>query len=109
MKKLFKQLCKENVRIQIKDFELKDVSFYGCDADFDIEIKDKETGILLATDNVRVENAFWGVDDSEEIYYFLEGKEIDVSEEYDDDFDNDLFDEDEEESRDYVTLNSEEE
>ena len=88
MKKLFKQLCKENIRIQIKDFELKDVSFYGCDADFDIEIKDKETGILLATDNVRVENAFWGVDDSEEFYYFLEGKEIDFSEEYDDDFDN---------------------
>ena len=46
-----KRYSKENVRIQIKDFELENVSFYGCDAYFDIEIKDKETGILLSTDN----------------------------------------------------------
>lgn len=44
------------------------------------------------------------------ILYFVKNVLMkDYLEEYDDDFDNDLFDEDEEESRDYVTLNSEEE
>ncbi len=42
------------------------------------------------------------------ILYFVKNVLMkDYLEEYDDDFDNDLFDEDEEESRDYVTLNSE--
>lgn len=82
-----KQYCKENVCIKVVDFELLDVSFYGCDARFEIEIKDQESNVLLDTDFETVENAFMGVDDSEEIYAFLEGKDIDFSEEYDDDFD----------------------
>ena len=81
-----KQYNDENVCIQIKDFELLDVSFYGCDARFEFEIRDKETGVLLGTDNEKVENAFMGVDDDEEIYAFLEEKDIDFSEEFDDDF-----------------------
>lgn len=42
--------------------------------------------MLLNTDFEKVENAFMGVDDSEEIYAFLEDKGVDFSEEYDDDF-----------------------
>lgn len=81
-----KHYCKENIFIKITDFELLDVSFYGCDARFEFEIYDKETETLLDTDYERIENAFMGVDDSEDIYYFLEEKGIDFSEEYDDDF-----------------------
>ena len=82
-----KKYCEDNVHIKITDFELEDVSFYGCDAWFDFEIIDNETGALLDTDVEKVEYAFMGVDDSEDIYYFLEEKGIDFSEEYDDDFD----------------------
>ena len=77
----------DNVSIRITDFQLLDVSFYGCDARFEFEIRDKETGVVLDTDIETVGSAFMGVDDSEEIYYFLENKGIDFSEEYDDDFD----------------------
>ena len=82
-----KKYCEENVRIKITDFELLDVSFYGCDARFSFEIRDNETDVLLDSDYETVENAFMGVDDEEEIYYFLEEKDIDFSEEYDDDYD----------------------
>lgn len=82
-----KKYCEYNVRIKITDFELLDVSIYGCDARFEFEIRDKETDVLLDTDYETIENAFMGVDDDEEIYYFLEEKGIDFSEEYDDDYD----------------------
>jgi len=88
MKKKIKKYSKENVRIQIKEFELKDVSFFGCDACFDFEIRDKETDVLLATDYVTIENAFMGVVDSDDIYYFLEEKGIDFDKEYDGSFHN---------------------
>lgn len=87
-----KKYCKDNVHIKITDFELLDVSFYGCDARFHFEIRDDETDALLDTDCETIENAFMGVDDSEDIYYFLEEKGIDFSEEYDDDY-NQLPDE----------------
>ena len=73
-----KKYCEDNVHIKITDFELEDVSFYGCDAWFDFEIIDNETGALLDTDVEKVEYAFMGVDDSEDIYYFLEEKGIDL-------------------------------
>ena len=82
-----KKYSVDNVQIKITDFQLQDVSFYGCDAGFEFEIRDKETDVLLDTDYEIVDNAFMGVDDSEEIYSFLEEKEIDFSEEYDDDYD----------------------
>lgn len=82
-----KKYCVKNVSIKITDFQLLDVSIYGCDARFYFEIRDKETGVLLDTDCETIENAFMGVDDDEEIYYFLEEKGIDFSEEYDDDYD----------------------
>lgn len=82
-----KKYCEENIHIQITDFELRDVSIYGCDALFYFEIRDDETDVVLDTDCETVENAFMGVDDGEEIYYFLEEKGIDFSEEYDDDYD----------------------
>ena len=82
-----KKYSEDNVHIKITDFELSDVSFYGCDAWFYFEIRDDETDVLLDTDSEFVENAFMGVDPSEEIYYFLEEKGIDFSEEYDDDYD----------------------
>ena len=82
-----KQYCEENVCIKVVDFELLDVSFYGCDACFEFEIRDQESNVLLDTDYETIENAFMGVDDSEDIYAFLEEKGIDFSEEYDDDFD----------------------
>ena len=89
MKLKIKQLCnKENVRIQITDFELMNVCIYGCDACFHFEIRDKETNFLLLSDSEIIENAFMGVDDVDEIYYFLEDKGIDFSEEYDEDFSN---------------------
>ncbi|MBR6416935.1 MAG: hypothetical protein IKS22_12670 [Bacteroidales bacterium] len=87
MKTLIRQYCKDNVSIRITDFELRDVSFYGCDALFRFEILDKKSGQLLGEDCEILENAFMGVDDSEELYYFLEEKGIDFSDEYDDDFD----------------------
>ncbi|MBR6416944.1 MAG: hypothetical protein IKS22_12715 [Bacteroidales bacterium] len=86
MKTIVNKYCIDNVSIRITDFELRDVSFYGCDAIFDLEIVDKETGVVIATDCEILENAFMGVDDSEELYYFLEDKGIDFSEKYDDDF-----------------------
>ena len=82
-----KKYSDENVRVKITDFQLRDVSFYGCDAGFEFEIRDDETDVLLDTDYEIVENAFMGVDDGEEIYYFLEEKGIDFSEQYDDDYD----------------------
>ena len=82
---MIKKYCKDNIGIKIIDFELLDVSFYGCDARFEFEVRDKETDVLLSTDFEKVENAFMG-DDSEEIYAFLEDKGVDFSEEYDDDF-----------------------
>ena len=82
-----KKYIDDNVSIRVTDFQLLDVSFYGCDARFEFEIRDKETGVVLDTDMETVGSAFMGVDDSEEIYYFLENKGIDFSEEYDDDFD----------------------
>ena len=82
-----KKYSKENIHIKITDFELRNVSFYGCDAGFDLEIRDSETDVLLDTDYEIVDNAFMGVDDSEDLYSFLEEKEIDFSEEYDDDYD----------------------
>ena len=82
-----KKYCEENIHIQITDFELRDVSIYGCDALFYFEIRDDETDVVLDTDCETIENAFMGVDDGEEIYYFLEEKGIDFSEEYDDDYD----------------------
>lgn len=83
-----KKYCNENVHIKITDFELLDVSVYGCDVCFYFEIRDGETEMLLDTDCEIIENAFMGVDDNEDIYYFLEEKEIDFSEEYDDDYEN---------------------
>ena len=83
-----KQYIDDNVSIKVTDFQLLDVSFYGCDARFEFEIRDKETGVVLDTDMEEIENAFMGVDDGEEIYFFLDNKGIDFSEEYDDDFDN---------------------
>ena len=82
-----KKYIDDNVSIRVTDFQLLDVSFYGCDARFEFEIRDKETSVVLDTDMETVGSAFMGVDDSEEIYYFLENKGIDFSEEYDDDFD----------------------
>ena len=82
-----KKYSDDNVHIKITDFQLRNVSFYGCDAGFEFEIRDDETDVLLDTDYEIVENAFMGVDDEEEIYYFLEEKEIDFSEEYNDDYD----------------------
>lgn len=84
---MIKKYCKDNIHIKITDFELLDVSIYGCDARFEFEIRDNETDVLLNKDLEKVENAFMGVDDSEDIYAFLEEKGIDFSEEYDDDFD----------------------
>lgn len=86
-KTIIKAYRKENVCIKITDFELRDVSFYGCDAIFYFDIYDKETQVLLDTDCEIVENAFMGGDDSEFLWEFLEEKGIDFSEEYDDDFD----------------------
>ena len=87
MKHKIKQYCVESVSIKITDFKLQDVSFYGCDALFEFEIRDDETGLLLDTGFETIENAFMGIDDSEDLYAFLEDKGIDFSEEYDDDFD----------------------
>lgn len=87
IKPIIKLFSKENVRIHITDFELLKTSFYGCDARFEYEVRDKETNTLLYTDYDTIEYAFTGVDDSEEIYYFFEEKGIDFSVEYDDDFD----------------------
>ena len=86
MKKI-KKYCEDNIRIKITDFELLDVSIYGCDARFEFEIRDNETDVLLDTDYETIDYAFMGVDDGEEIYYFLEEKDIDFSEQYDDDYD----------------------
>lgn len=61
-----KKYCKDNIHIKITGFELLDVSIYGCDARFEFEIRDNETDALLDTDFQKVENAFMGVDDSEE-------------------------------------------
>lgn len=63
---MIKKYCMDNVHIKITDFELLDVSIYGCDARFEFEIRDNETDVLLDTDFQKVENAFMGVDDSEE-------------------------------------------
>ena len=63
---MIKKYCKDNIHIKITDFELLDVSIYGCDARFEFEIRDNETDVLLDTDFQKVENAFMGVDDSEE-------------------------------------------
>lgn len=84
--KVLKVYSKENIKICIKDVELRDISYYGCDAYFSIEVRDKMTDILLETTTDSLEDAFPGVDDGEEIYYFLEEKGIDFSEEYDDDY-----------------------
>ena len=88
MKQGIKHYCKNNIRIQITDVQLMDISFYGCDAGFDFEIRDKETDVLLDTGYEYVEYAFPGVDEDEEIDCFLEGKGIDFYEEYDGKFDN---------------------
>ncbi|MBQ9190825.1 MAG: hypothetical protein IJ142_04375 [Bacteroidaceae bacterium] len=93
MKKI-KKYCKDNIRIKITDFELLDVSIYGCDARFEFEIRDNKTDVLLDTDYETIDYAFMGVDDGEEIYYFLEndtypgyhGKVGDVLYSYDDVF-----------------------
>lgn len=87
IKPIIKLFSKENVCIHITDFELLKISFYGCDARFEYEVRDKETNTLLYTDFDTIEYAFMGVDDSEEIYYFLEEKGIDFSAEYDNDYD----------------------
>lgn len=85
---MIKKYCKDNISIKISDFKLKDTSFYGCDATFEFEIIDKETGTHLADDVEIIDSAFMGIDDSEDIYNFLEEKGIDFSEEYDDNFDS---------------------
>lgn len=82
-----KKYCEDNVHIKITDFDLLDISIYGCDARFYFEIRDDETDVLLDTDCETIENAFMGVDDDGDIYCFLEEKDIDFSEEYDDDYD----------------------
>lgn len=69
-KPIIKLFSEENVRIHVTDFELLDVSFYGCDARFEYEVRDKETNTLLYTDFDAIEYAFMGVDGSEEIYFF---------------------------------------
>lgn len=86
-KPIIKLFSKESITIHITDFRLTDVSIYGCDADFEYEIRDKETGTLLDTDSQRLEYAFMGVDDGDELYLFLKEKGIDFSAEYDDDYD----------------------
>ena len=86
-KPIIKLFSKENVRIHVTDFELLKISFYGCDARFEYEVRDNETNTLLDTDFDTIEYAFMGVDNSEEIYYFLEEKGIEFSAEYDDDYD----------------------
>jgi hypothetical protein len=95
-----KKYSRENIHIKITDFELRNVSFYGCDAGFYFEIRDNETDVLLDSDYEIVDNAFMGVDDSEEIYCFLEEKGIDFSEEYDDEYDDDYYDDDDRDDRD---------
>ena len=87
MKPVIKIFNKSNVSIRITDFELLDVSFYGCDARFDFEIRDRETDVLLDTSLDIVQDAFPGIDDSEDLYEFLEEKGIDFSADYDDDYD----------------------
>ncbi len=86
-KTIIKSYREENVCIKITDFQLRDVSIYGCDATLDFNIYDKETMVLLDTDFETIENAFMGVDDSEDLWNFLEEKGIDFSEEYNDDYD----------------------
>ena len=85
MKKEIKKYCKENIRIEITDFELTDVSYYGCDADVYFEIRDKETNVLLASKCEYIQWAFMGIDEGEELDYFLENKGIDFTKDYDDD------------------------
>lgn len=65
-----KKYIDDNVSLRVTDFQLLDVSFYGCDARFEFEIRDKETGIVMDPDTEMVEYAFMGVDDGEEIYTF---------------------------------------
>lgn len=65
-----KKYIDDNVSLRVTDFQLLDVSFYGCDARFEFEFRDKETGVVLNTYMETVENAFMGVDDGDEIYTF---------------------------------------
>ena len=51
---MIKKYCKDNIHIKITDFELLDVSIYGCDARFEFEIRDNETDVLLDTDFQKV-------------------------------------------------------
>ena len=40
-KPIIKLFSKENVRVHVTDFELLKISFYGCDARFEYEVRDK--------------------------------------------------------------------
>ena len=46
-----KRYSKENVRIQIKDFELEDVSFYGCDVNLHSNDVKKQNCITQTSKN----------------------------------------------------------
>jgi hypothetical protein len=64
--KRIKKFIADNIKIVVTGIEITDTSFYGTDAWFDFEIRDRQTDILLGEDREWLEWCLPGYEDDDE-------------------------------------------
>lgn len=83
-----KKFIADNIKIVVTGIEITDTSFYGTDARFDFEIRDKQTDILLDEDSESLEWCLPGYEGDEEYLeeWLKEEYDIDFEKDYDYDY-----------------------
>lgn len=82
----------ENVNVNVEFDKVTRIDYYGTDADFNVIVTDKETGIEIERSNISIKNVFQGFDTSEDVETFFEIKDLD-GDEYDWEIPEDMEDE----------------
>ena len=80
--KTIKVYNEENVNVNVEFDKVTRIDYYGTDADFNVIVTDKETGIEIERSNISIKNVFHGFDTSEDVEYFFEINDLD-GDEYD--------------------------
>ena len=90
--KTIKVYNEQNVNVNVEFDKVTCIGYYGTDADFNVIVTDKETGIEIERSNISIKNVFHGFDTSEDAEYFFEINDID-GDEYDWEIPEDMEDE----------------
>lgn len=90
--KTIKVYNEENVNVNVEFDKVTRIDYYGTDADFNVIVTDKETGIEIEKSCISIKNVFRGFDTSEDAEYLFEINGLD-GDEYDWEIPEDMEDE----------------